>query len=42
MSAPKLFNSYVRRRNKGCPLVGPLKSKHGWVVSSTSDMRIAG
>ena len=37
-SAPKLFHSYVRRRKKGCPSVGPLKSSYGRVVSNAADM----
>ena len=32
VAAPKLFLSYVRRKKKGCPSVGPLKSSYGRVV----------
>ena len=32
--APKVFNSYIRKRKKGCPTVGPLKSANGSVVTT--------
>ena len=38
VSAPKLFQSYIRKRKKGCPSVGPLKSEHGRIVSNAPDM----
>ena len=38
VSAPKLFYSYVRRRKKCCPSVGPLRSSYGKVVSNVADM----
>ena len=36
--APKLFHSYLRKRNKGCPSVSPLKSRYERVVSNVADM----
>ena len=38
-SAPKLFHSYIRRRKKGCPSVGPLRTGNGEVKSTASEMR---
>ena len=29
VSAPKLFHSYITRRKKGCPSIGPLRSEYG-------------
>ena len=36
--APKAFHSYVRRKKKGAPSVGPLKASNGSVVSDESGM----
>ena len=36
--APKAFHSYVRRKKKGAPSVGPLKASDGSVVSDESGM----
>ena len=38
MSALKLFHSYIRRRKKGFPSIGPLRFEYGKVVSDASDM----
>ena len=38
VSAPKLFHSYIRRRKKGCPSIGLLRSEYGRVVTDASDM----
>ena len=38
VSAPKLFHSYIRKKEKGCPSVGPLMSEHGRIVSNASDI----
>ena len=32
-AAPKSFHSYIRKRKKGGPSVGPLKSSNGVIVS---------
>ena len=37
-SAPKLFHSYITRRKKGCPSVGPLRTGDGEVKSTASEM----
>lgn len=36
--APKMVHSYIRRRKKGCPSVGPLKLPSGEVVAGQRDM----
>ena len=33
VSAPNLFHSYMRKRKKACPSVGPLKTEHGRIMS---------
>ena len=37
-SAPKLFQSYIRKRKKDCPSVGPLRLEGGEVVADALQM----
>ena len=38
---PKLFHSYIRKRENGCSSIGPLKSSIGVIVSGAEMSELA-